>query len=231
MRVVSPCPCLLRSVEVNLPAVDLLETTLHFLHTGDLPPVAASNGDPDSFFGLLANAEYLMCEELTTACLDILDHHVRAGTHEPYTSHAGFSPQLIPRLSIARVLCTDETPPYRRVEVGLQWLAGFEGVPDDLSTLRLLTDSLVVSLPPNDVKHLSELYPDAIDALVRPASLLPMILDLMRTQTCTRCNVTVTYFRKDELTCWTHRDYSNIQRCELIPITPSLGLSEPGCIR
>ena len=189
-------PFLLRLVEMNLPAIDLLDTTLHFLHTG-IFLFPASGADPDSIFGLLANAQFLMCEELTGTCLAILEQHVMAGTHEPYTTHAGFSPELVLAEFIARVLSKGETPASRRLEVGLQWLTGFEGLPDGLTTLRPLTDELVVALVPDDVKQLAERYPEAFDALVRPGPLVPMMLSLIRTQTCTRCTVKV----GDEVAC------------------------------
>ncbi len=63
-----------RIVELNLPCIEMLEATLFHPYTGKEPPMSLVNPDsvrPDDFFGLLANAKFLMLEKLKDQCADI----------------------------------------------------------------------------------------------------------------------------------------------------------------
>lgn len=75
-----------RIVEVNLPCPDALEPTLFHLYTGKapepLPHGCRLSVSPDRFFGLLANAKYLLLDALTEQCTAFFTRLVEAGTHE-----------------------------------------------------------------------------------------------------------------------------------------------------
>jgi hypothetical protein len=75
-----------RIVELNLPCVDALDATLFQLYTGQAPellPHGARKGiSADLFFGLLANAKFLLMDKLKEQCTDFLARQIKAGRHE-----------------------------------------------------------------------------------------------------------------------------------------------------
>lgn len=74
-----------RIVDVHLPCVAALEPTLFHLHTGRAPPLfdgKPGGVDADRFFGLLANAKYLLLDTLVQQCTDMLAELIKADCHQ-----------------------------------------------------------------------------------------------------------------------------------------------------
>ncbi len=74
-----------RVVELNLPCIDALDATLFQLYTGRAPELLPHAGVkgliPDLFFGLLANAKFLLMDKVKEQCAEFLARQIRAGTH------------------------------------------------------------------------------------------------------------------------------------------------------
>jgi hypothetical protein len=115
-------------LRVELPCPELLESTLHFLYTGALPPCMGDGMGLDEMSGLLLNAKYLACESLITACTDIMYDYVTAGTHESLLQHSTLCPELVPSDFIYDVLADEDLPGTRRLEVALAWAGHGDGV-------------------------------------------------------------------------------------------------------
>ena len=75
-----------RVVPLDLPCTDALDATLFQLYTGQAPDLLPHGGreglKPGLFFGLLANAKYLLMEDMKRQCADFLAQRVEAGMHE-----------------------------------------------------------------------------------------------------------------------------------------------------
>jgi hypothetical protein len=143
-----------RTLRVELPCPELLESTLHFLYTGALLLPCMDKGmESDVLHGLLHNAKYVVCESLVNACTDIVYDRVKAGTHAPILGHPTLCPELVPAAFIHQVLVNGDLPGKRCLEVALAWAAHGDG----------LSEAQVTDLIPL-IQELSEKSEDRIRA-------------------------------------------------------------------
>jgi hypothetical protein len=102
--------------------------TLRYLYTGE----AAGGGDADDagpqtstvLFGLMANAKFLLCDELTGDCLAVIKARSRShAIHDkPVLAHPSFCPDLVPVSFIAEVLVDTGISARVRLEMVLTWM-------------------------------------------------------------------------------------------------------------
>jgi hypothetical protein len=126
--------CAPRCLRLELPCPELLGSTLHYLYTGELPgeltrKVAAP--DLEHLFGLIANAKFLLCDELIKDCMAIIKTCIktlRRGDHyKPVIAHPSICPDLVPTSFIAEILVDNAVPPGVRLEMVLAWVERTEG--------------------------------------------------------------------------------------------------------
>jgi hypothetical protein len=166
------CRCACRSLRLDLPCPELLEPTLHYLYTGVLP---AEVSDVEVLFGLMTNAKFLLCEELTSGCFDTIRDRILDGNFAAIVNHGRFGPELVPvdfitdMLTISRELGHDRT-----VAIACAWMDRAEGLPDaDRDRLRALiigaikeaTDETVADVCNRFPGVLASLGPDLVVAL------------------------------------------------------------------
>jgi hypothetical protein len=112
--------------------------------------------DLDVLFGLMANAKFLLCDELLKACVEaiktrlrsrIRDFRIKArrrdGHHKPVIAHPSFCPDVVPIAVIADMLVDPKISAGVRLEMVLAWLEKSEGsLPEaDQDLLRPLVEN------------------------------------------------------------------------------------------
>jgi hypothetical protein len=116
--------CASRCLRLELPRPGLLESTLRYLYTGKLPGEVTRTMPPpdlDWVFGLMENAKFLLCDELTGDCLAVIKARTRCN-YEPVLAHVSFCPDLVPVSFIAEVLVDTGISARVRLEMLFTWM-------------------------------------------------------------------------------------------------------------
>ena len=182
---------LVREVQLTVPSIEALDMTLHFLYTGELAPSAAS---PGVFFGLMHNAEYLLSESLTTACLEL----IRAlRWPSALTTDKRFCTELVPYSFIIAALKDDQP-----IEVVLEWLKDRPPVLiEELWPLvKKARDKAIMAQGMEHLRNLAGRFPSSFDMVFTGSRMLSM-LDNQKTQKCLDCDGLVLYRLRNERTC------------------------------
>jgi hypothetical protein len=153
-------------LRLELPCPELLRATLHYLYTGELPAEMTRTmpePDLDVLFGLLANAKFLLCDELVRDCVAILKTRIKSrrqdGHYKPITAHPSFCSDLVPVSFIADLLVDKSVSPRVRLEMVLSWVERTEGpFPEaDQEHLRPLLETSTKGSAPVDDTVLGDL--------------------------------------------------------------------------
>lgn len=97
----------------------MLEPTLSYLYTGQLPLISRMTyDDPDHFFGLLSNAKYLILERLTEQCADVLGELIAINHQQGLIGHPSFGPELMPPSSMLYIF--NKLDPSGNVPIEMQ---------------------------------------------------------------------------------------------------------------
>lgn len=110
----------------EVPCPDQLLTTLTYLYTGKLPP---SSLGPDTVFGLLQNAHYLICDRLAQDCSNLIIKELKRlkgntdpNVPSPWIFHEAFKLEWV-SVEVVKSLISF-VDPRQAVRVLYHWLMG-----------------------------------------------------------------------------------------------------------
>lgn len=135
----------------EVPSVDELMPALTYLYTGLLPSTTFIG--PDTLFGLLQNAQYLMCDRLIQECSTILINKIK--TPDPYLflNHEAFDVAWVPA-TVIRELSKQQTA-YWSVFTALQRLRRQTSIDDSILDILRSSQGIASQLTVSELHQLS----------------------------------------------------------------------------
>ena len=130
--------------------------TLEYLYTGEL-----SDGlGPEVLFGIIQNAQYLMCEKLSEDCYEKLANKILGEEPEFFISHPAFDVMWVPKEVVDR--CMGKLKPYLAIRMVTMWLRRQTALDPSIHRIVDYCKSYADRLTINEIEAITALSPIAI---------------------------------------------------------------------
>lgn len=80
-------------------------------------------------FGIIQNANYLLCDRLIKDCANFLIYRLKCGSADSYISHEAFDKRWVP-IEVVEAMVKEERWPYWTIQAVFKWLDGSPPVGD-----------------------------------------------------------------------------------------------------